>query len=445
MKFIIENIGSIENAEVELNNLSIICGENDSGKTTIAKVIYAVGQASSFFATDYQLRKYDKFRDIYDELSFYIRKLSHSDFIIEDTLIENIEKLQVTVLHLRRTADVKSSDVNLVSSLANQMCSLIAEEDFSTKDGSIIDRIVSMIVNTVKKLNEEYNKLEEEPIQDFIFEALKSEFSNDLLNKNKGAKKASLSFFDEDEKIFSLEFNNKKVLKSELLNKLPIQDSTLIDGPYVFQISKIIHELSMINSLRRRSNLELKLPYHVIDLCSKIDGSKNVKDTVDSNCDWNSSDFYKGFMNFNPESRNFELFQDEISYNADNVSSGMKSIAIIDLLYKGRFINRDSILIIDEPETNLHPKWQRLYAQAIINLANQGTNILINTHSPYMLEALKIYSDKEKLKGTKFYFTSKENDKIIVNDTHGNIIPIIEALSEPLYKLMEEQEDVSNF
>ena len=68
MKFIIENIGSVEKAEVELNNLSIICGENDSGKTTIAKVVYAVGQASSFFATDHQLKKYDKFRDIYDEL-----------------------------------------------------------------------------------------------------------------------------------------------------------------------------------------------------------------------------------------------------------------------------------------------------------------------------------------------------------------------------------------
>ena len=62
-----------------------------------------------------------------------------------------------------------------------------------------------------------------------------------------------------------------------------------------------------------------------------------------------------------------------------------------------------------------------------------------------MLEALKIYSDKEKIKDTKFYFTSKEEEKIVVNDTNGNIIPIIEALSEPLYTLMEEQEDVSDF
>lgn len=444
MKFIIENIGSIEKAEVELNNLSIICGENDSGKTTIAKVVYAVGQASSFFATDYQLKKYDKFRNIYDALSLYVRRISNGDFPINDSLGDLIEKLQVTVLHLRRTADVKSVDVELVSSLIENIMFSISENDINEieEDYKEYFHRISELKDMLKR---QYKKLEKEPIQDFIFQALKSEFSNDLLHKKEGVNKANLSFYDEGMEVFSIDFNNKKVLKYNISKNLPIKDSTLIDGPYVFQISQIIHRISTINSIRRRNNLELDLPYHVIDLCSKIDGSKNIQDEIDLNCNWDSSGFYKGSMDFNPENRSFELFQEKKSYTANNVSSGMKSIAIVDLLYKGRFINRDSILIIDEPETNLHPKWQRLYAQAIVNLANQGTNILVNTHSPYMLEALKIYSDKEKIKDTKFYFTSKEEEKIVVNDTNGNIIPIIEALSEPLYTLMEEQEDVSDF
>ena len=441
MKFIIENIGSIEKAEVEFNNLSIICGENDSGKTTIAKVIYAVGQASSFFATDHQLKKYDKFRDIYDELSFFVRRLSHSDIPIEEPLSDLIEELQVLVLHLRRSADINETDVRVVSSLIEKLVSSDIKKGSSKSYQAHFKRILDL----KDILNEQYKRLDKEPIQDFIFEALKSEFSNDLLHKKRGVKKAGLSFFDENQKVFSLIFNNEKVIDFEVLNKLPIKDSTLIDGPYVFQISQIIHKLSTINTIRRRNNFELNLPYHVIDLCSKIDGSKNVKDKIDLDCDWNLSDFYTGSMDFNPESRSFELFQEKKSYTANNVSSGMKSIAIVDLLYKGRFINKDSILIIDEPETNLHPKWQRLYAKAIVSLAAQGTNILINTHSPYMLEALKIYSDKIKLEGTKFYFTAKGKNNITVNDTNGNIIPIIEALSEPLYLLMEDQGDVSNF
>jgi predicted ATPase len=117
----------------------------------------------------------------------------------------------------------------------------------------------------------------------------------------------------------------------------------------------------------------------------------------------------------------------------------MKSIAILDLLCKGYFINSESILIVDEPETNLHPQWQNLYAKFLIKLANQGTRILVNTHSPYMLESLKIYSDKsDKSLGAKFYFSHKCENIIKIEDTNGNIVPIIDALSAPLYSLMEE-------
>ena len=91
-------------------------------------------------------------------------------------------------------------------------------------------------------------------------------------------------------------------------------------------------------------------------------------------------------------------------------------------------------------------QWQNLYAKSLIKLANQGTRILVNTHSPYMLESLKIYSDKSnKSLGAKFYFSHKCENIIKIEDTNGNIVPIIDALSAPLYSLMEELEDVDNF
>lgn len=82
----------------------------------------------------------------------------------------------------------------------------------------------------------------------------------------------------------------------------------------------------------------------------------------------------------------------------------------------------------------------------MIELANNGTHILVNTHSPYMLESLKVYSDKsDKNLGAKFYFSHKEGNIINFEDTNGNIVPIIDVLSAPLYSLMEELEDVDNF
>jgi ABC-type multidrug transport system ATPase subunit len=44
------------------------------------------------------------------------------------------------------------------------------------------------------------------------------------------------------------------------------------------------------------------------------------------------------------------------------------------------------ILIIDEPELNLHPKNQRQMARLLAKLVNAGVKIFITTHSDYILK-----------------------------------------------------------
>lgn len=42
----------------------------------------------------------------------------------------------------------------------------------------------------------------------------------------------------------------------------------------------------------------------------------------------------------------------------ENLASGLKVFIVLRLLYENGYISRESLLIIDEPETHLHPKWQ---------------------------------------------------------------------------------------
>ena len=42
MKLTINNIGMIENAAIEINGITVIAGENNSGKSTVGKVLYSV-------------------------------------------------------------------------------------------------------------------------------------------------------------------------------------------------------------------------------------------------------------------------------------------------------------------------------------------------------------------------------------------------------------------
>jgi predicted ATPase len=40
MKLVLENIGLLKKAEINLNHLTVIAGENDNGKSTVGKVIF---------------------------------------------------------------------------------------------------------------------------------------------------------------------------------------------------------------------------------------------------------------------------------------------------------------------------------------------------------------------------------------------------------------------
>ena len=47
MKLYIDAIGKVVNSTIELNSLTLIAGENDTGKSTIGKVLFAIVQAFS--------------------------------------------------------------------------------------------------------------------------------------------------------------------------------------------------------------------------------------------------------------------------------------------------------------------------------------------------------------------------------------------------------------
>lgn len=87
---------------------------------------------------------------------------------------------------------------------------------------------------------------------------------------------------------------------------------------------------------------------------------------------------------------------------AVNLSMGLKSFGIIKLMLERQILHDEDVLILDEPENHLHPEWQLAYAEAIVLLQRVfGLTILLSTHSPFFLEAIQLYSKKYEEKGEK--------------------------------------------
>ena len=81
-------------------------------------------------------------------------------------------------------------------------------------------------------------------------------------------------------------------------------------------------------------------------------------------------------------------------------------------LYLKYIIEPGCILIIEEPEAHLHPENQRILAKFLVRLIRKGVNIVITTHSEYLLEQLSSFillSKVEPQKRVERYNYSEED------------------------------------
>ena len=72
-------------------------------------------------------------------------------------------------------------------------------------------------------------------------------------------------------------------------------------------------------------------------------------------------------------------------------SSSVSEIAPLSLYLK-HVVGRRSVLVIEEPETHLHPANEVILAKYVVRLVRAGHCVVLTTHSPYMLEKLAKYS-----------------------------------------------------
>ena len=78
---------------------------------------------------------------------------------------------------------------------------------------------------------------------------------------------------------------------------------------------------------------------------------------------------------------------DDIQIPVQRASSMISELAPIHLWMK-HVLKKGDVLIIDEPEAHLHPENQRLIAQVLVRLMNAGVRVVCTTHSSLILHQL---------------------------------------------------------
>jgi predicted ATPase len=77
-------------------------------------------------------------------------------------------------------------------------------------------------------------------------------------------------------------------------------------------------------------------------------------------------------------------------------------------------------------------------AEIIVELVKKGVKIVVNSHSPYMIQALIKYArDENIVDKSNFYLTKKVNDYAIINNVNNELNEIFELLAKPMNEVFE--------
>jgi predicted ATPase len=455
MRLKLKNIGKIVKADIQLDGITVICGENNTGKSTIGKVLFSIYESlCDCDSTINQQRK----KDIKDELN----KL-HKDFVIICKDISKKTNVGIPLNWLDKYVNslVKQDNVQeVISSYRMDLFGL-----YNIPKDTTNDRITRWDNRAVTTLSDLCNISDDEILREIVSNQFNSIFYGQLVRIQQEDKQSAnvKLIHDNGELEFSFNADNRC---TDINREFTISN---YDVPIYIENPLVIDYLgeTLLKSTEFFRNV-LKPSVNYMDIYGKL-FSNNIANTlttslmeifspyVKQNTNIgairtekkvsNLIDMLNSLMNgkFIVDNSILKFKDNDILEPLDirNLSTGMKSVGILERCLNAQLIKEESILILDEPEIHLHPEWQLKYAEFIVLLQKTlNLTVLITTHSPQFLRAIECYTDKyETMDSLNVYSTTESGIENVSYSEYG-ISEIYDKLSKPydtLQQMLDEK------
>ena len=417
MNLKISNLAKIKNADIKIDGITVIAGENNTGKSTVGKVLFSL--FNSINDIDKKILA-ERESEIYDCCWFVIRNyimhnykgtgLSHNVHRLANEISEEVSKI-----FQDEKAD-RNKVYNIVRSKLYEIASIKVDE---------VEDMVNEIVNKILQLLDisEYK---------IILEVI-TRYFNRVFNEQIN------SLFDIDNRTgltlnikgsnIGLTFNHNEC--TEFDSGISVMHKAIyIDNPFIVDKLSDGNYIGIIGESTKQL-LNSDIGYDIMD---GIIGTVLSKEKLDK--------IYKILEEVVPgdivEKAGGKYFlsdencEEPVSF--ENLSAGLKSFVIIKMLLEKNKIKPKDVLILDEPEIHLHPQWQVVYAEIIVLLQKYfDLSVVVTTHSPYFLDAINLYSIKHGIDSkVNYYLSSVKAVMASMEQVTENIDRIYEKMSTPL-------------
>ncbi|MFZ1389788.1 MAG: AAA family ATPase [Thiolinea sp.] len=372
MDITLKNLGPISEANFTVGDLTVICGKNNTGKTYITYALYG-------FLSDWNSIDYWEFNDADGVDPNLITVLIHSKKAIlplDDFIEQAGFLLKISEKHFTRkiaglfgghssktTQNVFSINVNLKDKMADFSLGRMHFNSDSPKmavlDAEIDRENSSVILNLSNQ-----DGIKDDDLALFVNFAIKRGAFESIVYD---------AFIASTERtgavLFQREVDFTRSRLIDILKETNINPQQLLGRFTAEYPLPVKHNIDFIrdlpNIIRRQSSFSQQHP-EILQAFADIAGGAYVA---------NSS----GRISYIPSN------QPNLNLSLAESSSTVRSLVDIGF-YLHHVAEKGKLLMVDEPELNLHPENQRKIARLFAMLVNAGIRVFITTHSDYIIK-----------------------------------------------------------
>lgn len=406
MKLLLRNFAKIKEAEIRFDGLTVIAGNNNTGKSTVGKVL---------FTLFHSLRNMS--RSVMEERKDFVQRF------LWEIYMNNNRRAAMPAEAMKKMAKsrevVGAAEIESPSVWYEVLMKRIAQDlqlNLSQEEKEDLH----------KRIEEAWKHSDAEIAKELATRAFAQVFQGQVNSLTKEDAEASVILQVQGEER-SIRFEKNECMEYQDNINL-MEDAIYVEDPFLM-------EECFKGRLRQRTSVQSQALLEYLEtneLPNAIDAIEIKK---------KNDDIFLLFRETIPGDIVHEAYRfvlrssaQEQALNVENWSTGIKSFAILKRLLENGALHEKGVLILDEPEIHLHPQWQLYYAEILVLLQKAfNLTILLTTHSPFFMDAIEIYTHKHGISDkTKYYLSEALDHEVKFRDVSGKIDEIYEKMANPL-------------
>ena len=389
----VKNFGPIEEAKIDLRPLTVFVGESNTGKTYLAALIYALHKhvegISQFPWADYVVYYFGAIRRLRDH---------HSQEELEQEMLEVLEKLNTSKRPFKFSDLPQQMSNSLESALTDQ-------EDFTNElercfDLESVSKLIRFTGSQNKKMKVSLS-VEKGDQTYWDFEA-RAAISADptitghinpdliLLDANDAMRKTEFHEISDVERLFRILGADQ--WKTENSYYLPAARSGIMQSRDVLATA-LIKRATRIGLDRLEVSTFSGMIGDFLEQLVNYKKRKRSSSRISRVAEQLETELLEGKIEVK---RSTPEAYPEFLYRPDQAKEGLRmshSAAMVSelaplVLFLRGIVKQGDLLIIEEPESHLHPSAQTKIAKTLARLVRAGVQVVITTHSNYLLQQI---------------------------------------------------------